>query len=167
MNDAGEFSFEVSEDDKSLVPDIRLQDLALERGNEVRGIETVDDQLSLFRKGGALAQAQSLLRTITEFKGESSTTEEWDEAKLIEKYLEQDVVFFQSIINVQNLGGTMYHYLFEKRNKVMHDAFIASFSDGVPFCAVGAGHLSGKDGILELLVKSGYRAEPVVFSFVK
>jgi uncharacterized protein YbaP (TraB family) len=35
------------------------------------------------------------------------------------------------------------------------------------FCAVGAAHLPGETGVIELLRKKGYTVEPVIFNWMK
>jgi uncharacterized protein len=153
--------------DIGLVPDVRLQDMARENGYEVRGIESVDDQLALFRLGGAKEQAKALYRTIVGYDGQTEKKEEWDESTLVEKYVVQDIDFFQSIINVNTMGSSMYHYFFEKRNLLMLETFVEAFDYAIPFCAVGAGHLAGKGGIIELLREDGFLVEPVAFRFLE
>jgi uncharacterized protein YbaP (TraB family) len=165
--DVQESETTISYGDIGLVPDVRLQDMAREKGYEVRGIESVNDQLALFRLGGAKEQAKALYRTIVGYEGSTEQKENWDEATLVEKYVAQAIVFFQSVINVNTMGSSMYHYFFEKRNIIMYQSFVEAFDYAIPFCAVGAGHLSGKDGMLSLLEDNGYRVEPVLFSFLK
>ena len=54
-----------------------------------------------------------------------------------------------------------------KRNVVMVKNFIKISKKQSLFCAVGAAHLAGEDGVLELLRKKGYTVEPVFFKWTE
>jgi uncharacterized protein YbaP (TraB family) len=54
-----------------------------------------------------------------------------------------------------------------KRNKVMVSTFLKITEKQSCFCAIGAGHLPGKHGLIELLRKKGYTVEPVIFNWVE
>ena len=55
----------------------------------------------------------------------------------------------------------MYAQIFRKRNKVMLERIQELTPEGKLFVAVGAGHLSGRDGLIDLLRRSGYIVEAV------
>lgn len=52
-------------------------------------------------------------------------------------------------------------YLISDRNQVMADRAVPIIDKGNAFIAVGALHLPGKDGIIELLRAKGYRVSPL------
>ena len=51
--------------------------------------------------------------------------------------------------------------LIEKRNRTMHERAMPLIDGGNAFIAVGALHLPGNTGLVELLRQSGYRVTPV------
>ena len=49
----------------------------------------------------------------------------------------------------------------DERNRKMHDAALTHVEKGGAFIAVGALHLPGKTGLIELFRRSGYTATPI------
>jgi uncharacterized protein YbaP (TraB family) len=56
--------------------------------------------------------------------------------------------------------------LINNRNVTMAKHFEIIANEHTLFCAVGAGHLGGKKGVIALLRKKGYTVEPVVFGWL-
>ncbi len=52
-------------------------------------------------------------------------------------------------------------YLISDRNHIMAERAVPIIDKGNAFIAVGALHLPGKDGIIELLRTKGYRVTPL------
>jgi uncharacterized protein len=126
---------------------------AADDGKPGDGLETVEYQLSLFSKLSDKLQEQLLLQTLSEVESLRKDYEDlvgaWrsgDSAKL-QEYLFRDADKYPDL---------MEEFLF-KRNK----AWIGRLEDYLKkgehaFIVVGAGHLGGKRGILELLRENGY-----------
>ncbi len=124
----------------------------------LKGIESVEFQLSIFDSIPYDVQAKSLVES---FKADSSASDDsLDE--LVKLYKEQDVEKLSQISETSDSLMIPYmNMMLKNRNAnwipVMKDAM----KQGSCFFAVGAGHLGGKDGILELLRKNNYQVKPI------
>jgi uncharacterized protein YbaP (TraB family) len=56
----------------------------------------------------------------------------------------------------------MRKLLLYERNTIMAERFAEIARQESLFCAVGAGHLSGKKGLLRLLKKEGFKVRPII-----
>lgn len=81
-------------------------------------------------------------------------------ASLSDLYLAQNI---QGLTNAleQNLPPSYYKALFEDRNRAWMKKISKLISKKSVFFAVGAGHLGGQNGLLELLRQKGFVVSPV------
>jgi uncharacterized protein YbaP (TraB family) len=142
--------------DESLGLDQHFYDLAKKDGKTVEGLETVAYQISRFDEMTRDEQdkmlADSLGELDSEIKSISTLTAAWkagDEAKvadLVLADLKDDPVMYQRILVERN------------RNWLPKiEALLGS--SGRAFIVVGAAHLVGPDGLLQMLRDEGYRVE--------
>lgn len=81
-------------------------------------------------------------------------------------YRDKDIVMLDSIYKL--LYSEDYHKkLIVDRNIIMTKSIDSLAHQGSLFSAVGAAHLAGKDGILQLLINKGYTVKPVFGSLTK
>ena len=86
--------------------------------------------------------------------------------KLIEFYLKGDVVLLDRVMKANlSLNPGMYDELIIARNKTMTRGLDSIIRTNSVFCAIGAGHLAGEHGVINLLRSKGYKLRPVVASF--
>lgn len=137
-----------------------LMELAQKQGKEVIGLETVSEQLSAIDKMPAGVQTIMLTKMV-------SNMEEARKAyrAMVQLYLQQDLA------GLDELARQEYD---EKEYQEYEQAFLISRNKRwIPvmereariqptFFAVGAGHLTGKDSLLELLRKRGFTVTPVI-----
>ena len=132
--------------------------VAKKDNKEIKGLETIAFQMSVFDSIPYQEQAQSLLKTIDS--------------------LQQSKIFFDSLVqiyNSQNLSAMEAAFstpeygmadnldiLLNKRNKNWVTQFKNIFASQPVLVAVGAGHLVGEQGILSLLKKEGYTVTPLL-----
>ncbi|HNR09347.1 MAG TPA: TraB/GumN family protein [Saprospiraceae bacterium] len=122
------------------------------------GLETVDDQLSIFDSIPYQTQAKMLMESI-----KSSDTENEEYKKLIELYKKQDIETLVKISVGEGDGGVGEHadlFLYQRnRNWIPHMSRM--MKEKPTFFAVGAGHLGGPQGVINLLKKAGFKVSAV------
>lgn len=133
-------------------------EMAKEREMEVLGLETVEYQMSMFDSIPYEQQANMLLESIND-KSDSSK----DQFKeMIDLYLTQDIdALSKSITEEASELSNFETLLIINRNKNWIP-IIAERSKKLPtFFAVGAGHLGGKEGVVNLLRDAGFTMTPL------
>lgn len=112
-------------------------------------LETVEDQLDLVDQW---AQPEELGINALNFTQE----------KLIEFYLKGDIASLDRMMRVNlALYPGMYEDMIVNRNAEMIKGIDSLIKKSSVFCVVGAGHLSGEAGLINLLRKKGYRLRKV------
>jgi uncharacterized protein YbaP (TraB family) len=129
--------------------------LGLQLQKEIVALENIQDQYALSNEF-KLSEQRIIDNQINSFTQE----------KLLALYLRGDLDalqrFMKSYLSIQE---QLYNEVIVKRNLQMLDKLLALLKEQKPFfCAVGAGHLGGEDGILQLLRARGYRVRPVQWS---
>lgn len=139
--------------------DRRLARLAREAGLPATGLETLEEQIAVFRDL-ALADQLALLREAVENRAGL----EDDVENLIRAYLAGDL----EALARQALAGTeqgarrrLRERLLAQRNRIMLRRLKPHLREGGAFVAVGALHLAGNGGLLAALRRQGYRVERV------
>ncbi|MCF8340916.1 MAG: TraB/GumN family protein [Chitinophagaceae bacterium] len=130
--------------------------MAKEQHKEVKGLETIEDQMSVFDKIPDSAEAQMLVEMITTMPKQRA-----EFAKMVEDYKKQDINALQAKLSESPEWKGFEDELLVNRNKNWIPIMKAAMVQGTQFFAVGAGHLPGKAGIIQLFKEAGYRVEPV------
>ena len=122
------------------------------------GLETLEDQLGALNSMPLEEQAKGLLKAVKNPKdGEKSL------GKLIEKYKKQDIDGLYNSINGEGEDLKKYEEdLLVNRNKNWIPKITEMAGRERIFIAVGAAHLGGETGVINLLRKEGYTVEPVL-----
>ena len=134
-----------------------LMKFAKEQKKDVEGFENIQFQCAVFDSVPYEIQAKGLLRTIDSlatYKAEFNT--------MLQLYKTQQLGLLDSLLNRQNeTTGASMDILLYNRNK----NWVAQMKNLMPkaglFVAVGAGHLPGPQGVLQLLRKEGYSVKPI------
>lgn len=135
-----------------------LVELAREQGTEVKGLETIEEQLALFDKIPYKDQAAMLVESL---KDSGKSKEEF--GKLVNLYKQGDIEALQKIVTSQSSGlGKYDQLLVTERNKRWVPLIEKAAREKPTFFAVGAGHLGGANGMVRLLRKAGYTVKPVM-----
>lgn len=88
--------------------------------------------------------------------------------KLIEFYLKGDISSMDRMMRVNlALYPGMYEDMIVTRNAEMLKGIDSLVRKESLFCAVGAGHLSGEEGLINLLRKKGYRLRKVMATYTE
>lgn len=85
---------------------------------------------------------------------------------LKEYYREKDIVMLDSIYKLMFSKKT-HDALIVNRNKIMTKSIDSIAKTGSLFSAVGAAHLGGNEGIIELLRQKGYNVKPIIDNFTE
>ena len=116
-----------------------------ESDKKIKGLETMDYQLGIFDKIPYKLQAKQLYEMIAK-SGDTAAGNELTE--LTEIYSKQQLLLYK---RNENWAKKLSELMPEKSLVV----------------AVGAGHLPGKRGVINLLRQAGYKVEPVKNEMVK
>ncbi len=128
--------------------DLYFQLLALNSNKKCIPLETIEGQLSI-------------LEIINENnKTPLQTLEKINEEKILQTYLNGNIESIRLLIERQLAGKKeAYQLLINERNFIMADGLDTLFRKENCFAAIGAAHLSGTDGVLQLLKERGYRIQ--------
>ncbi len=132
--------------------------LAKENKKEIKGLETMQFQASVFDSIPYEWQAKELLKNIDSF---SVYKKEFD--TMIMEYKNQQLSAMEKLLAKSEFGSDKYEdILLTKRNINWVEQLKSIMKKESVFVAVGAGHLVGEKGLLNLLRKEGYTIEPLV-----
>ena len=137
--------------------DKRLADLARNSGIRVEGLETVNEQLSVFDDISIDDQVNLLHSAM-----DSLSDKDLAYQLLIDAYLAGDLEKIVSIADSQQpkdrrLAALINDKLIIERNHRMFERMQKQLRAGNTFIAVGALHLPGEQGLLNKLRQAGYR----------
>ncbi len=84
---------------------------------------------------------------------------------ILKTYLEGDIEKLRELMRASiPTTSNYYNILIDKRNTNMASKLDSIFATGSTFCAVGAAHLGGPAGVVNLLRMKGYQVRKVVYS---
>lgn len=142
--------------------DTFFQSQATQNGKKVDGLETAEFQFNLLFNGSSLQrQAQLLMCTLNNIDTEVENLK-----KLTNAYMKQDLSTMLQISeerkgNQCDSSPSEEDAMIYNRNKSWAEKLPAIMKAAPTFVAVGALHLPGEKGLLNLLKKQGYKVEPV------
>ena len=142
--------------------DAALYDAALAQKKAVHGLETVQEQLSIFERLTLEEQVQ-LIADAVKHAGELKSVFE----EMISIYLKRDLPGLQALnekytaSDNPKLEQKLMAELIDARNLRMLERMAPRLKEGKAFVAVGALHLPGDHGLLRLLERQGYRVSAV------
>jgi len=139
---------------------------AKKEAKEIKGMETMAYQLSIFDSIPYEVQAKQLVSFITDENTEEKATKDYDE--MATAYRNQELSKLEALINKEEFGlNNFTDLLLYNRNKNWVNRMNTIFSSASAVVAVGAGHLPGEKGIINLLRKAGYTVEPIENKMIK
>ena len=133
---------------------------AKNNGKKIRGMETMAYQMSIFDTIPYKLQAEELLKYVNDAGKDSSETQEYD--KLMHAYIDQDLSQLEELTKTTDMGVANFtDILLYNRNRNWVEKLKTILPDKSILVAVGAGHLPGEKGVINLLRKAGYTVKPV------
>lgn len=144
------------------VLDMKLYQMAKNRGLDIYALESIEQQLGIFDQLTTTQQITMLDEAMANFSELPDMI-----ATLIEFYLQRNLGAMQnySLQQMQKgdrqLASLMRTKLLAERNRHMVSSMRGLLIEGGAFIAIGALHLPGEDGVLNLLEEAGYSVESV------
>lgn len=143
-----------------------IMEEAKQESKEIKGMETMAYQLSIFDSIPYEVQAKQLVAFISDNETEEKAGKEYDE--MASAYRSQDLAKLEELVNKEEMGvGNFADLLLYNRNKNWVASMDKIFASNTAVIAVGAGHLPGEKGVINLLKKAGYKVEPMENKMVK
>ncbi|HEY5371470.1 MAG TPA: TraB/GumN family protein [Hanamia sp.] len=140
--------------DEIKVPEMELLKIAQEKGLQTAGMETVLEQLNIAQK---VFTGKEILRQL---KSAGAYKELFD--KIVKAYHSENLQELSVLIaDKQFMSKKVYNVLVINRNKRWAKAIPTLIENQSAFFAVGAGHLPGDGGLLQLLIEMQYAVNPV------
>lgn len=136
--------------------EMELSKMAENKVKNISGLETIDYQVSVLDSIPYKDQANMLVKSITNADEDISELD-----KMIELYKQQNINALHNIIQSDEISKHE-NILLNNRNKNWIPLMSELMSQNASFFAVGAGHLGGKDGVINLLRVNGYKLTPVM-----
>lgn len=117
------------------------------------GLETLQFQMNMVNTVSNEEQMKMLLQ------GLSTNNSEFN--KMLDAYLRQDLIGLGNLMNDAELSPEFNENLLLQRNRNWIPIISKLISEKPTFIAVGAGHLPGEKGVLNLLREAGYTVTPI------
>jgi len=123
---------------------------------EITGLEEPSEQLALF---DSLPVDSVVAELVSMAKDYSKERTEYQ--KMLAAYKKQNVQALHDIIEASRVTEKDMDAFLDERNKKWIERMEERMEQKPVFFAVGAGHLLGENGIINLLRNSGYKVEPI------
>lgn len=124
-------------------------------GKNFIALESVEDQMDI---------ATEWIQP--DFKGINQGAVNLTQERMIEFYVKGDISSLDRMMRMNlALFPGMYEDIIVKRNVAMVKGLDTIMKNNSTFCAVGAGHLAGESGLINLLRQKGYRVRKVTASY--
>ena len=139
--------------------DLAVQSRANEMGRPSEGLETIQEQIELLFNTSLKNQAEDLLDACK--KDEYFTVQS---SALVEAYMSQDLTKIEAVMTDPEIGGDdaeAMDALIYNRNRNWVEKLDRMMPERAALVCVGAGHLPGDQGLLQLLRDRGYTVEPM------
>lgn len=140
--------------------ELELTKIASEQNEDIFGLETIEEQLKVFDDIPLEDQYADLIRMA---EG-NLTKDKATFSKMLKIYKDEDINALIDIMN-DDANSTMSKHqdvLLEQRNKNWISKIGVYAKEQPTFFGVGAGHLPGKNGVIQLLRNAGYTVTAVL-----
>lgn len=124
-------------------------------GMPVKGLETVEFQVGIFDKIPQDLQFEELGKMLAEDYSQSEFQ------TMISAYLTEDILALDKVMTSSGMMADYRSILLDERNKTWVPKIEEAMKAKSVFVAVGAGHLGGELGMIQLLKDAGYSVEAI------
>ena len=128
----------------------------------MKQLEKVQEQIDAFNSIPYGEQAKGLLELIKEEQSAQKANNSTEE--LIQHYLDgnlDSLIIIATDLQESKFTNQSFERIFLiDRNKIMTNRIVPIIKDQSAFIAIGAAHLPGKEGVIQLLREKGYTVEP-------
>ncbi len=138
--------------------DMQFQLNAQKQGKALYSLESAQSQIAVLDKIPTSIQKQELMSTIDSLPQIKIVMD-----SLIQMYLKQDLIGLQQTSeSISAEFDSLWQVeMLDKRNEIMVSGIKTMLPQGNAFVAIGAAHLGGEKGIIELLRMQGYTVRPI------
>jgi uncharacterized protein YbaP (TraB family) len=136
--------------------DMNFAKMATEQKKELLGLEKVEDQLGVFDAIPDSLEIRSIMNMVNDFE---SHKKEFSRMSSIYKTQDLDALYQLMAESPEMMGSQ--ELLLDRRNRNWIPVMESVMKNSTTFFAVGAGHLAGSQGVLELLRKQGYMVKGI------
>ncbi len=137
--------------------EMELYELAQQADKSVHGLETVDDQIAIFDSIPYTEQATLLVESL---KSKDSGSDEME--MLTKMYTTQNITEMVESMSAEDSEYKEFEdIMLNDRNENWIPLMTDYMNESATFFAVGAGHLAGKKGVINLLREKGYTLKPL------
>lgn len=137
--------------------EMTFEKIAKEEEIEIRGLETLDQQMALFDNLTNEQQTEMVMSSIRDPEADLEMTKE-----MMKLYSRQNLDSLYMM--VEDEGGVLAEEskaFLDERNQNWIPQIEMIIEEKSAFIAVGAGHLGGPNGVIRLLEKQGYTLKPI------
>ena len=133
--------------------------VAKEQKEDIKGLETVASQMEIFDLIPYEDQVEELLKSVKD----NLLRDKENLVKMLEIYDSENITKMLTHMedDKENNLGKYMDIMLDKRNKNWIPVIIAYAKEQPTFFGVGAGHLAGENGVIQLLRKEGYTLKPI------
>ncbi|MEO0897597.1 MAG: TraB/GumN family protein [Bacteroidota bacterium] len=134
----------------------KFMKMAKKRKLEISGLESIEDQMDAISSISDEDQAKMLMEMVDKFDEQKALFQ-----KLIEYYVAEDIESLFSMMTEYEEISDVQTELLDERNQNWIPLIKEQTAKEPTFIAVGAAHLFGEQGVIQLLKNEGYTVLPV------
>ncbi|HSZ24844.1 MAG TPA: TraB/GumN family protein [Cytophagaceae bacterium] len=134
-----------------------LQEKAKDYKLSIKGLETIKEQMAVLDELPVEEQAKMLFDQVTYIEKEKSEMQ-----RLANIYATQNLDSIYTFIQSSDFQGEFGDAMIKNRNILMAERLEKLICSASTFCAIGAAHLPGENGVLNLLRNRGYKLRPIL-----
>jgi len=132
--------------------------MAKEKNIELKGLEKAEDQMAVMDSIPYTEQAEMFKKMLFNLDSTRNSFKE-----LVSIYKSQDIQKMIEMSSADEDFGDYEDVMLKKRNSNWISVMAAAMKQKSTFFAVGAAHLGGEAGVINLLRKKGYKVTPVKY----
>jgi hypothetical protein len=141
--------------------DLPMDMRIMNAGKTSVGLETADEQMAAVESISLKDQAEMLFELTQNMDSVRSSF-----AEMKKLYLAQDIDGLLEFTELAEVDPSFSTNFIVTRNQRMAERLVSMLDTQTVFCAVGAAHLAGEEGMLNYLREKSFVLTPVKFSFM-
>lgn len=130
--------------------------MAKQQKKDIRGLEKIEDQMAVFDKIPDSVEAKMILDMI-----KNMPEQKVQFAQMVSAYKKEDLKSLSNAMSESPEWKGFEDIMLSNRNKNWIPVMEGAMKESTTLFAVGAGHLYGKEGVINLLRKAGYTVTPM------
>jgi uncharacterized protein len=143
---------------KTVQPEMIILNFAKDNNIAIKGLETIGEQIEAIDKVPSELQVSSLIAVLKNIDSAKVKMME-----MVGLYKKRDVEGLYNLTSTDKSADNFEKYLLKNRNKKWLKIIAKQCKTKSLFVAVGAAHLGGKNGLINLLIKKGFMLKPVMY----